>query len=213
MTSEVDRIAHVLCGSLQTALLNLQALALTMDRDPAAQEAIASIRAELLRGARMLVGAFDVLSIELGEIRRVNLRLLVTRALAAHGIDHVMVAPGKWPDVSVDERLVALAVAHLARNASAATPPDTRRPEISVRAQGAGRVEILVRDWGRGFEGGKPPGRAFRSSRGDHAATGLLSAERIARLHGGGLSFASSPRGTQVRLSLPAEAQTRPRRS
>jgi signal transduction histidine kinase len=209
MISEVDRIAHVLCGTVQTALLNLQALAVTMEHDAAAQESIGLIRDEMLRGGRMLVAAFDVLSIELGEMQRVNLRTLVRRALETHGVDHVVVAPGVWPEVRVDERLLALAIAHLARNARAATPPDTRGPEIRARARRDGEVEIVVRDWGRGFDGVKPPGRAFGSARQDHAATGLLTTERIARLHGGRLSFASSRRGTEVRLSIPETTQPR----
>ena len=99
MESEIDRISHVVSGRLQGALLNLQALAVTLERDAAAQESIGLIREELLRGARMLHAAFEILSLELEDITTINLRVLVTGALEAHGVEHVVTAAGAWPDV------------------------------------------------------------------------------------------------------------------
>ena len=205
MDSEVYRMSHVLRGSLQGALLNLQALAVTLDTDTAAEETIGVVREELLRGSRMLLAAFEIMSLELGPVTRINLEALVRRALDEHGVDRVVVVPGAWPEVTGDARLLALAVAHLARNAREATLPRKRAPEIRGDERD-GSVEVTIRDWGRGFGAEKPPGRAFGSSRADHAATGLLTAERIARLHGGRLSFESLSRGTEVRLSLPAKS-------
>jgi two-component system, NtrC family, sensor histidine kinase HydH len=204
---EIDRISHVLSGSLQGALLNLQSLAVTLEQDAALQESIALIRAELLRGARMLHAAFEILSLELGDITTVNLRALVTRALKAHGVERIVAAAGAWPDVTGDERLLGLAIAHLARNASAATPRGRRRPEIRVSASRDGGVVVVVHDWGGGFGPVNPRGRAFTSGRPEHVATGLLTAERVARLHGGCLSVDSSSRGTAVRLSLPPRSR------
>ena len=210
MGLEIDRIAHVLSGSMQGALLNLQALAVSLEGDAAAQESIGLIRDELVRGARMLHAAFEILSLELGDLTTTNLRNLVTRALEAQAIERVVTAAGPWPDVTADERLLGLAIGHLARNASAATPRGTRAPEIRACSNSDGGVDVVVRDWGAGFGAVNPGGRAFTSRRPEHAGAGLLTAERIARLHGGRLSFESSRRGTAVRLSLPPSSGARP---
>jgi signal transduction histidine kinase len=201
---EIHRMSHALQGSLQSALLNLQSLALTLDADAESRDLIEVVQDELLRGARLLVATFEVLSLEIGGVATVNLGTLVRRALSAHGIRRVAVANGAWPDVIGDERLLSLAIAHLARNAREATPMRRRVPEITPAAGARGGVDLVVRDWGRGFGAVKPPGRAFTSTRPNHVATGLLAIERIARLHGGSFSFTSSTRGTTVRLSLPA---------
>ncbi len=204
---EIDRMSHVLQGSLQSALLNLQCLAETpAAATPQERELIELIRDELMRGSRLLVAAFDVLSLEIDEVTTINLGTLVRRALEAHGIHRVVVAKGAWPVVIVDPRLLSLAIAHLARNAREATSTRQRPPEIAPEVRADGGVDVVVRDWGGGGGVPKPPGRAFSSTRPDHVATGLLSVERIARLHGGALSITSSRRGTRARLSLSAKS-------
>ncbi len=69
-----------------------------------------------------------------------------------------------------------------------------RRSPPRVRADGG--VDVVVRDWGGGLGALKPPVRAFSSARPDHIATGVLSAERIARLHAGG-EFLTSARNDE----------------
>jgi len=205
---EIDRMSHVLQGSLQSALLNLQCLAETLAATaiPAERELIELIRDELLRGSRLLVAAFDVLSLEINDVTTINLGALVRRALAAHGIRGVVVAKTAWPVAIVDPQLLSLAIAHLARNAREATSTRRRPPEIAPAVRADGGVDVVVRDWGGGLGALKSPVRAFSSARPDHIATGLLSAERIARLHGGTLSITSSRRGTRARLSLSAKS-------
>jgi signal transduction histidine kinase len=61
-----------------------------------------------------------------------------------------------------------------------------------------GRVSLVVRDWGTGFQSTNPKVLVRLGGR------GLLFAERVARLHGGRLSFASPGDGAEVRLTLPA---------
>jgi len=207
MDSEIARMSHVLRGGLQTTLLNVQSLAVTLDGDAETQESIRIIREELLGAGRMLLAAFEVCSLELGDVTRTNLRTLVTAALHDADVDGVILSPGPWPDVVADERLLGLAIAHLARNARAASLPGKRPPEIHA-ASARGRTVVVVRDWGRGFGSVEPPGRAFSSSRPGHVATGLLTVERIARLHRGTLSFETSSRGTTVTLALPAPPRT-----
>ncbi len=209
MESEIYRMSHVLRGSLQTTLLNVQSLAVTLAGDAEAQESIRIIRQELLTAGRMLLAAFEICSLELGDVRRMNLRALVKRALQESGVEGIVLSPGTWPDVVGDAQLLGHAIAHLARNAATATPPRTRPPEIHAASRRDGGVSVRVRDWGGGFGAVEPPGRAFSSGRPEHAATGLLTVERIARLHGGSLSFESSSRGTAVSLSLPGPPRAR----
>ncbi|HET6373190.1 MAG TPA: hypothetical protein VFG76_07775, partial [Candidatus Polarisedimenticolia bacterium] len=112
--SEIDRMSHVLQGCLQSALLNLQSLAedagaegSSRDREP-----IELIRDQLLRSSRLLAAAFEVLSLEISDVARVDLGRLVRGALDAHGIEGVAVATHAWPHVVVDRNLLPLAVAH-----------------------------------------------------------------------------------------------------
>jgi signal transduction histidine kinase len=209
MGSEIERMSHVLRGSLQGALLNVQALSVGLEGDADAQESIRLVREELIRAARMLLAAFEVVSLELGDVTRLDLRALVARALREDGLEGIAVSGGTWPAAVGDERLLSLAVVHLARNALAATPPARRAPAIRARSRRGGGVVLLVRDWGRGFGAATPPGRAFASARAGHAAAGLLMVERIARLHGGRVSFAAAAPGTEVRLSLPGAKRAR----
>jgi len=206
--SEISRMSHVLQGSLQTALLNVQAVAVTLGRDDDAQASIRAARAELLRAGRMLLAAFDIVSLELGKPERMNLRPLTARALVEYGVDGVTLSPGPWPDVVGDARLLRRAIGQLAANACAATSAQARRPEIHSSSKG-GNVTLVVKDWGGGFGAVTPLGRAFTASQSDHVATGLLTVERIARLHRGTLLFASSPAGTTVSLTLPRARRAR----
>jgi signal transduction histidine kinase len=206
--SEIDQMSHAVQSSLQSALLNLQSLAETLGAERTSQEGelIELIRDQLMRGSRLLVSAFEVLSLELTEVKSVNLGTLVRSALEAHDIDGVIVARRAWPDVVVDRYLLPLAVAHLARNARDATSKRRRAPQIAPALRADGGVDLVVRDWGGKVGALKSPRRAFSSTRPDHVATGLLCVERIARLHGGALSIKSSRQGTHARLSLPARS-------
>jgi two-component system, NtrC family, sensor histidine kinase HydH len=199
--SEIARMSHVLRGRLQNALLNLQCVAVQHQGDAATQELVGVVRQEILDESRLLVAAFEVLSMDIARLQRVNLGSLVRQTLRVHRLRHVIVADLDWPEIMGDIQLLSLAVAHLVRNACEATPPGGRLPEIAAAVRSKERIDVLVRDWGRGFD---PHSRAFSSKRPSHVATGLLTAQRIARLHGGRLSFQSSHHGTQVRLALPA---------
>jgi len=203
--SEIARMSHVLRGRLQTALLNLQCVAVQHQGDTTTQELVGAVRQELLDESRLLVAAFEVLSLDIARLERVNLGFLVRQTLRVHRLRHVIVADLNWPEVMCDTRLLSRAVAHLVRNACEATPPDGRPPEIAAAVQPKKWIDVLVRDWGRGFN---PRSRAFSSRRPSHVATGLLTAQRIARLHGGRLSLQSSRHGTQARLSLPTHLFT-----
>jgi signal transduction histidine kinase len=200
--SEFDLIDHTLRGPLNTALVNLELLS---SSQPEPTREIERVREEIRRLANTLMPAmFDILSLEIAAVTRGNLRSMVTRALEAHGLAGVDVAPAPWPDATVDGRLLGLAVVHLARNALAATPAGTRRPEIAAAAGREGWVDVLVRDWGVGVGQGHAS-RPYPSRRG-HLG-GVIAAVRIARLHGGTVSFESMDPGAVVRLSLPPRSE------
>jgi len=199
--SEIIGMSHVLRARLQSALLNLQCVAVQHQGDAATQELVGVVRQELLDESRLLVAAFEVLSVDIARVEPINLEFLVRRTLRLNRLRHVIVADIDWPEIIGDVRLLSLAIAHLVRNACEATPPGGRLPEIAAAVRPKQRIDVLVRDWGGGFD---PRSRAFSSKRSSHVATGLLTAQRIARLHGGRLSFRSSQHGTQARLALPA---------
>jgi signal transduction histidine kinase len=202
MGSETDRLCHALLGLLQGVTLRLHDLAAALEESESVRDSVNQIRQEVVRGGAMVRAAFEILGLEIAEVRRTNLRLLVKRALVEHGVTGVVLAASAWPDVSGDARLLARAVAHLARNAREATPPNGRAPELRACVRADGGVDLLVRDWGHGLAPTRLPARPFRSTRPGHEGTGLLTVERVARLHGGSVIFESCEDGTLARLSL-----------
>jgi signal transduction histidine kinase len=198
---ELDTIDHVLRGSLNTALLNLQLVAPALEGDRQGRASLEKARDALRRLAEVLIPAsLDILALEVQERRRLALRPLVVRALARAGLSGLALQDGPWPSVTADPELLEVAVAHLARNALAATAPGAAGPEIGTEVRGDS-VDILLRDRGAGLA---RRGRSGPPARPGHLG-GLVAVSRIARLHGGAVSFEPHPEGGSIaRLSLPA---------
>jgi C4-dicarboxylate-specific signal transduction histidine kinase len=80
-----------------------------------------------------------------------------------------------------------------------------RSPRVSAAVEGR-EVQVRVQDWGPGLRATDPKLviRPWHSSKPGHRGLGLVTAERVARLHGGALRFATSPDGALVTLVLPA---------
>jgi signal transduction histidine kinase len=197
---DLDRILHDLRGPLNSVVMHLEILRRVLADDPDALTSVTTIQQELSRLAKMLPAAFDVLALERGDVERVNLRTLVERAIEEHRLPAVEVQDGPWPDVTGDADLLVLAIAHLLRNADAATRAAGRAdapPRVGIEAD-SGSVTLVVRDWGTGFRSTNPK-VLIRL-----AGVGLLTVERIARLHRGRVSFAAPGDGAEVRLTLPA---------
>jgi signal transduction histidine kinase len=192
---------HDLRGPLNSMTMHVEVLKRALAGDADALVSVTTIQQELSRLARMLPAAFDVLSLERGDVARVSLRALVDRAIAEHALAPVHVHDGPWPEVTVDADLLVLAVAHLLRNALAATRAAGRAdpvPRVSAETVEPGRATLIVRDWGTGFRSTNPKVLVRL------AGVGLLTVERVARLHGGRVTFVSPPDGAEVRLTLPA---------
>jgi signal transduction histidine kinase len=198
---DLDRILHDLRGPLNSASIHLEVLKRAVADDPDALSSVTMIQQGLSRMAAMLPAAFGVISLERGDVKRLNLRALVQRAIDEHGLAAVEVDEGPWPEINGDGDLLALAIAHLLRNAITATRDGGRTdrpPRARVETDRPDSVTLVVRDWGRGFKSTNPK-VLIRL-----AGVGLLTVERVARLHGGQLSFVNPGNGAEVRLTLPA---------
>jgi two-component system sensor histidine kinase HydH len=120
---------------------------------------------------------------------------------------NVRLAPGEWPAVRGDERLLEIAIAELLRNAvHASAGTAAAAPLVSVLPLDGQRVELAVRDWGKGLPSTNPKVliRLQQSSKPHQGGVGLLAVERIARLHEGALRFEAPEQGAVVKLVLPA---------
>jgi signal transduction histidine kinase len=218
LPEDLDRLLHDLRGPLSGALTNLELLRLLLTEDEASSSDHAAHQKptpgcpscalqtreraydELLRLKTLLSSAFEVMALERGQLNVVGLREVVERALKEHDVPGAILAEGPWPAVRVDERLVGLAVAHLVRNAlqSTVTAGASRPPQVSAAPAGPRLVALHVRDWGLGLPSTNP--KILVRLRG----VGLVTAERVARLHGGTLRFASPGEGAEVTLTLAA---------
>jgi signal transduction histidine kinase len=210
LPGDLDRVLHDLRGPLNAIAMHAEVLKRVVRDDPVASDSARTIQQELERLAQMLAAAGEVLSVERGESRRVNLREVAEAALERAHLKDVTVASAVWPDVHGDPALLARAVAHLVENAldatqeaGAGTPP----PEVSVETRAESTVALVVRDFGPGIKSTNPKVviRLHQSSKPGHQGTGLITVERIARLHGGSLQFEAPGRGTRALLVLPTD--------
>jgi signal transduction histidine kinase len=200
---DLDRLLHDLRGPLNAAVMHLEVLKRVTGDDAMAHASLASIQQELERLTRMLPVAFSVCAIEMHGARPVALRAAVESAIDERGRARVVVVEGAWPQVDGDERLLAMALQQLIRNALEAS--ETGEVRVSVEAGDGDTVGVLVQDTGPGFKARNPASmiRLMGTTKPGHLGVGLLAAQRIARLHGGALSLETRPEGGAVRLVLP----------
>ena len=200
---DLARLLHDLRGPLNSVTMHAQLLSRTPGLDPVAEDSARTVLDQLGRLAIMLSEAFTLAALELGRIERLDLGALVEAARADAG-GPVVVAPGAWPSVTGDAALLTLAVAHLLRNAVEAGG-DGQVPVVSAAVEG-GETLLQVRDWGPGLRATDPKLviRPWHSSKPGHRGLGLVTVERVARLHGGALRFATFSDGALVTLVLPA---------
>ena len=209
LPEDLDRLLHDLRGPLNAIAMHAEVVKRAVRDDPVATESLKTIHSELDRLAGMLAVACEVVAIEPRERCRVNLRVVVERALAEGELKDVAVEEGGWADVAGDPVLLARAVGHLVQNAlesSAAAGPATPPPLIRAERRPDGMVGLVVRDFGVGLRGTSPKAliRLRESTKPGHRGVGLFTVERIVRLHGGSLRFDSRDVGAEVALVLPA---------
>jgi signal transduction histidine kinase len=205
LPAELARLLHDLRGPLNSAVMHLEVLKRTVAEEPTSADSLRLVLQELVRLSEMLPAAMAVAALEPGPFARVSLRAVAERARQEPGLDVARVAGGAWPDVHGDPGLLALALAQLLRNAVEATPDGRAAPEISA-AQTEGGALLAVRDWGVGLPTTNPKllVRLLHSTKPGHRGLGLITAERVARLHGATLAFESLGDGARVTLRFPA---------
>jgi hypothetical protein len=194
--SELDTIDHVLRGALNAILLNLELLAPAVEPDEKGRALLDRASSGLRRLAtELLPAAFGIMQLEVRERRPVDLAALAARACAEHGLkgpEH-----GERP-VSGDAELLALAVGHVIDDAVAATPAGSPPPRVAVEG-GEGVVVLVVRSAFAGAASFTPDG--MPAARGQLG--GLVAVTRVARLHGGMLTYERRPGELIARLSIP----------
>lgn len=209
LPGDLDRLLHDLRGPLNAASMHLEILKRAGPGEPGALASVETLRQEVGRLAVLLPAAFAIVALECGERVRVDLEALVRLVVEEHGLGPVTVAPGPWPDVQGDPRLLGLAATHLVRNALTATSAagaGRRPPEVSARPAASGQVVLVVRDWGPGLRATNARAliRLTVSPTTGRPAVGLATTERIARLHRGALEFRNPAEGgAEVMLLLP----------
>jgi signal transduction histidine kinase len=207
LPGDLDRMLHDLRGPLNSAMMHAEVVKRLGPADPAVRQSLDTIQQELTRLAAMLPVAFTIAALECRETVSVDLGAVIERGLADHGVKGATLAAGPWPVVHGDPRLLGLAVAHLVRNALEATAAAgaTRPPHVGFERPAADMVAIVVRDWGTGFRTTNPRVmvRLSASTKAGRAGLGLMTADRVARLHGGSLELAEGEGGgAEIRLTL-----------
>jgi signal transduction histidine kinase len=208
LPSELARLLHDLRGPLNSAVMHLEVLKRTVADDPAAADSLRTVLQQLARLSDMLPAAFGVaaLDVDAGGPHSHDLKALVEQARAAGAHVGVRLAAGGWPRVVGDAALLVRAIGELLDNAVEATPAGAPAPEVSASSGPDGEVALHVRDWGTGLRTTNPKLliRLLHSTKSGHRGLGLVSVERVARLHGGTLEFEALPDGARVSLRLPS---------
>jgi signal transduction histidine kinase len=202
---DLGRLLHDLRGPLNSLTMHAEVLKRTVGDDRQAEDSLRTLLEQLARLAEMLPAAFHVASLELGPAPRVDLGAVAAAARRAAG-GPVQLAAGPWPSVAGDEELLTEALSQLFRNAvEATTAAGGRRPPEAAAVVEEGVTRVTVRDWGPGLRTTNPKLliRLLHSTKPGHRGLGLVTVERIARLHGGHLAFASPGEGAVVTLTLP----------
>jgi hypothetical protein len=201
MRSELDTIDHVLRGSLNTILLNLQLLGTSLERDEQARSLVDRASAELRRLAtELLPAALRIVSLEIDERGTVDLGQLVEQARAEHGLEETRATRG-GPAVVGDAGLLAAALGQLVGNAVAATPAGAPPPQVALDTGPEDAASLVVRNT---CVGQAPPLTADGIPAARGHLGGLVAAMRIARLHAGTLTYERRDSELTARLSIPA---------
>ncbi|PYM24450.1 MAG: hypothetical protein DMD78_08885 [Candidatus Rokuibacteriota bacterium] len=201
---DLARLLHDMRGPLNSLTLHVKLLESAAADDATTEAALRTTKDQLARLTEMLPAAFAVVALEAAPPRPVDLGAIVEVARDQSG-GQVTLANTSWPPLLGDEGLLALAVAHLLRNALEATPAGRPWPLVSAKVAGDETL-IEVRDWGTGLPTTNPKLliKLMQSTKRGHRGLGLVTVERIARLHQGSLRFESPPEGgALVTLALP----------
>ena len=206
------KVAHELKNPV-SAVKALVQLGLRNPAESASHQRLALLEREVARMQEILV-AYLSSPRPPGEAvpERVHLGPLVSEALSllSARADRAGVRLSSRGDACLegDPRRLREALVNLVANGIEATPPGGE-VAVEVRA-GADRVEIAVRDTGRGMapETLRRLGRPFFTTRQDGTGLGVALALSAIAQHGGSLRYESQPgKGTTARATLPIPAR------
>jgi signal transduction histidine kinase len=213
LPAELSRLLHDLRGPLNSAVMHLEVLKRTVAGDAIADDSLRTVLQQLTRLSEMLPAALGIAALEPQPPRVHALRALTERAREQCGNANVTLGPGPWPQVVGDETLLVRAIGELIANAVEATPAGAPPPEVTATSGPDGEAVLAVRDRGTGLRTTNPKLliRLLHSTKPSHRGLGLVTVERVARLHGGTLEFESLRDGARVTLRLPAHVGDTPR--
>jgi two-component system, OmpR family, sensor histidine kinase KdpD len=219
-TTLLDAMAH----EFKTPLTSVMAATTSLLADP---DQPAESRAELLKiadeEANHLKDLIDD-AVEMGRLDTSDIRVntepsdvgAIVREVVASMRTEIDSRPvhlvcDEHPSISIDRRLVKLAVKQLLDNALKYSPPDT---PVTVRVHNGAGVTVAVTDYGKGIpvqEQTRIFERLYRSpsvqSQIPGSGLGLSIAQSIVRAHHGDLIVTSRPGETTFRLTLPADGK------
>jgi signal transduction histidine kinase len=204
LPAELARLLHDLRGPLNSAVMHLEVLKRMVAGDPAADASLRTVLQQLARLSDMLPAAVGIAALEPRHWGSHDLRALAERACDSGGHTNVSLGAGPWPRVHGDETLLVRAISELIANAAEATPSGAPPPEMIATAGTDDEVLLTVRDHGAGLRTTNPKLliRLLQTSKAGHRGLGLVTVERVARLHGGRLEFESLSDGARVTLRL-----------
>ena len=204
-----SKVAHDLKNPL-TGVKALVQLGLRNEGEAASHERLEIVEREIARMQEILQNYLSFTRplqemtprrVALGSLVSDTLVLLSGRAddagvkLYAEGDAAVDADPGRLKD----------ALLNLVANAIEATPPGGE-VVVEVRPGGEGRIEIVVRDTGRGMPADtlRRIGTPFFTTREDGTGLGVVLARTAIAQHGGSLRYESEQgKGTRVSVTLP----------
>ena len=205
------KVAHELKNPL-SALKALVQLGLRNPAEGPSHERLALLEREVMRMQEILQAHLSSgrpleemapVRVHLGRLVSDTLLVLSARAEAAR----VRLSSRGDAFVDGDPRRLGEALLNLVANGIEATPPGGE-VVVEVRS-GIDRIEILVRDTGRGI----PPetlsrlGTPFFTTREEGTGLGVALASSVMALHGGSLRYESElGKGTSVTAALPSRA-------
>ncbi|MEO8545787.1 MAG: HAMP domain-containing sensor histidine kinase [Burkholderiaceae bacterium] len=210
-----DTIAHNLRTPLTRILLRLRAVADGRGADPALQQRLAVVIADIEDLTQIFEKLLQISEAEAGALRR-RFEPLAVDAITRDVLEvydgvtgaTLILESAQPARVLGDPDLLASALVNLIDNALKYAGPGAR-VAVGTRLQ-SGHVELTVRDNGPGIEPEERSRLGARFVRLDHATPGhglgLASVRAVVALHGGQLAFEDAKPGLQVRISLPAIA-------
>jgi len=207
------RVAHDVRNPLSSIKMHAQLLRSRVDSHDAGRDSLEAILREIDRVEWVVGGLLDLARPEALELEPADVNDVVEDALRATEptLAHRKIRcerqlDGALPKVRLDPTRLGNALRNLISNAADAMPDGGELRAATRVAQGRSRVEIEIRDDGKGLEGASPEHLfdAFYTTKREGVGLGLLNTRSIVERHGGTVELISRPEGgTRAVITLP----------